>query len=223
MLDSLTLDQMRTFVFPLLPGRVQGLLRRQRQSLTQHDWLGSDLMREKGNKLGPLAVASAGVGLPQPTDIASLCRTLTYASNLQMLLHWEDRNSMAHSIEARVPFLDHPVVEFSLGLGNSHKVVGGDTKRVLRKAMRHVLPEKVRERRDKLGFATPEQAWFRGPLKEAIRQGVEETLAAYPEIFNVAGARAFTADMLEGRRPVDFTLWRIANLGMWGRRFNLTT
>ena len=53
--------------------------------------------------------------------IRTLCMTLTFASNLQMLLHWEDRNSMAHSIEARVPFLDHPLVEFTLALGNDRR------------------------------------------------------------------------------------------------------
>ena len=59
-----------------------------------------------------------------------------------MLLHWEDRNSMAHGIEARVPFLDHRLVEFTIGLGERHKIVGGDTKRVLRRAMERIFPRK---------------------------------------------------------------------------------
>ena len=215
-------DQLRTFVVPLLPPRVRSLLRRQRQTLTQHDWLGADLIREKGNPLGPLEVGSQSVGLAEPDDVASLCLTLTHSSNLQMLLHWEDRNSMAHSIEARVPFLDHPLVEFSLALGGDHKIVGGDTKRVLRRAMTGVLPESVRQRRDKLGFATPEQRWFRGPLRDMIIEGTEATLKRYPELFSAAGVRALRADMLEGRRTLDFTLWRIANLSLWGDRFAVT-
>ena len=149
--------------------------------------------------------------------------TLTFASSLQMLLHWEDRNSMAHSIEARVPFLDHPLVEMSLALGNDHKIVGGDTKRVLRRAMSGILPEAVRERRDKLGFATPEQTWFRGPLKGMIGDRIEATLARYPGLLNAKGVRSLAREMLGGQRPVDFTLWRIANLGIWGERFGVGT
>lgn len=215
------LSQLAMHVVPLLPAPLRALLRARRQSLIHHDWLGSDLIRAQGNARGALVAASDSVGLPQPTDLRSLCMTMTFASNLQMLLHWEDRNSMAHSIEARVPFLDHPLVEFSLALGNDHKIVGGDTKRVLRRAMTDILPEAVRERRDKLGFATPEQAWFRGPLRGLIHDGVEATLRRYPELFNAAGTRALRDDMLEGRRPVDFTLWRIVNLGMWGERFTV--
>jgi len=129
---------------------------------------------------------------------------------------------MAHSIEARVPFLDHPLVEFDLALGNDHKIVGGDTKRVLRKGMTGILPDVVKERRDKLGFATPEEIWFRGPLRPQIEKGIESTLERYPGLMNATGVRALAKDMLDGNRPLDFTLWRIVNLGIWGERFGVT-
>jgi asparagine synthase (glutamine-hydrolysing) len=129
---------------------------------------------------------------------------------------------MAHSIEARVPFLDHRLVEFTLGLGNGHKIVRSDTKRVLRRAMSRVLPEAIRERRDKLGFSTPEQVWFRGPLRGSMEDGVEATLRRFPDLLNGAGVRRLSAEMLGGTRPVDFTLWRIVNLGIWGERFGVT-
>lgn len=147
---------------------------------------------------------------------------MTQSSNLTMLLHWEDRNSMAHSIEARVPFLDHRLVELSIALGEHHKMVGGDTKRVLRRAMAGILPESVRRRRDKLGFATPEEIWFRGPLREAVLGGIEQTLAWFPGLLNAAGVRGHAADMLDGRRSLDFSLWRIVNLGIWGRLFGVS-
>ena len=183
--------------------------------------MGSEALRPLQGEPSAHDTACRFNGLPPARDIASLCVVLTCASNLQMLLHWEDRNSMAHSIEARVPFVDHRVVEFSLMLGNEHKIVGGDTKRVLRRAMDGILPNAVRNRRDKLGFATPEEVWFRGPLKGAIRDGVEATLKRYPGLLNLQGTRALVDDMLEGRRPVDFTLWRIATLGIWGERFGV--
>jgi asparagine synthase (glutamine-hydrolysing) len=198
------------------------LLRSQHRALTQHDWLGTDIIRSKGNPKGALQLASDELGLPTVADIRTLCMTLTYGSNLAMLLHWEDRNSMAHSIEARVPFLDHPLVEFNLALGSDHKIVGGDTKRVLRKGMSHVLPEVVRERRDKLGFATPEQIWFRGPLRGLVEDGIEKTLSRFPGLMNADGVRALAREMLDGDRPLDFTLWRIINLGIWGERVGVT-
>jgi asparagine synthase (glutamine-hydrolysing) len=185
------------------------------------DWLTGPAIREQGNPKGAFSLATELLDLPPVEDLSSLCLTLTYASNLQMLLHWEDRNSMAHSIEARVPFLDHPLVEFNLALGNDHKIVGGDTKRILRRAMRGVLPPRVRQRRDKLGFSTPEQTWFRGPLKGLILDGTEASLRRFPQLFDASQTRALVADMLEGRRPVDFTLWRIVNMGVWGERFGV--
>jgi asparagine synthase (glutamine-hydrolysing) len=215
-------DQINRSIVPLLPEAIAAPLRRRHLALTQENWLGTDLIRSKGNPDGPMAVATRTLGLEPPTDLKSLCVAMTFASNLQMLLHWEDRNSMAHSIEARVPFLDHPLVEFSLALGNEHKIVRGDTKRVLRRAMAGVLPEIVRERRDKLGFQTPEDIWFRGPLRGLIHDGVEATLSRYPDLFNAAGARALRDGMLEGRRPVQASLWRIVNLGLWGEMFSVS-
>lgn len=212
-------EQLRMQLVPLVPPSLASVLRRKRQTLTQHDWLGSEALNTHGNPDGAMAVATRRLGLAHPHDLDSLCRAMTFASNLQMLLHWEDRNSMAHSVEARVPFLDHPLVEFSLSLGNEHKIVGGDTKRVLRRAMADVLPQSVLERRDKLGFATPEQDWFRGPLRGLIHDGVEATLKRYPDLMNAVGVRRLRDDMLTGNRPVDFTLWRIVNLGIWGERF----
>ncbi|MBZ6076286.1 asparagine synthase (glutamine-hydrolyzing) [Microvirga puerhi] len=215
-------DQVSRYVVPLIPPKMRSFLIRQRQSLVYHDWTNSEVFQALGPARSVIDVASEANGLPAITDIASFCLVLTMSSNLPMLLHWEDRNSMAHSIEARVPFLDHRLVEFNLALGNSHKILHGDTKRVLRSAMKGILPEPVRNRRDKLGFATPEQEWFRGPLKGLIKDGVEATLSRYPGLLDAAGTRALAADMLEGRRNVDFTLWRIVNLGLWGDRFNVS-
>ena len=211
-------EQARTFLSPLLPAQLRWWLQRERRVLLEHNWLDSEALRPYLGR-SPFETARESIGRPAITGIGELCVVLTQASNLAMLLHWEDRNSMAHGIEARVPFLDHRLVEFTIGLGDRHKIVGGDTKRVLRRAMNGILPEKIRQRRDKLGFTTPEETWFRGPLREAVRAGVEQTLERYPGLLNRRGARAHVADMIEGRRPVDFSLWRIINLGIWGRVF----
>jgi asparagine synthase (glutamine-hydrolysing) len=86
------------------------------------------------------------------------------------LLRYADRNSMAFSREVRLPFLDHRLVEFMFGIPTDQIVRGGVSKAILRDAIRGVVPEVVRERRDKIGFATPEQSWMRsGPMRTWVR------------------------------------------------------
>jgi asparagine synthase (glutamine-hydrolysing) len=209
-----------TILLPLLPNGLMRRLRRQRQALLHHDWLDGELLRPHLRQTAR-DTARHSLGVPPVAGLGDLCRLMTQSSNLAMLLHWEDRNSMAHGIEARVPFLDHRLVELSIGLGDDHKMVGGDTKRVLRRAMTGILPEPVRNRRDKLGFATPEESWLRGPLREAVLGGIEQTLSVFPGLFNGRGVRAHAAAMLDGKRGVDFSLWRIVNFGIWGRLFGV--
>lgn len=76
-------------------------------------------------------------------------------SNLSTLLHFEDRNSMAHSIEARVPFLDYRLVEYCINIPSEQKISKGFTKTILRDAMRDYIPKEIFMRRDKIGFSTP--------------------------------------------------------------------
>ncbi len=163
--------------------------------------------------------AMTDAGLPETTDLGTLCYSLIQAGNVRMLLHWEDRSSMAHGVEARVPFLDHPLVEFAIGLGGAHKLVDGWTKWILRDAMRGRLPEAVRQRKDKLGFATPEAAWLRGPLRKPIEEAIENTMRRFPDQFSKANTRALLSSMLDGRQPLDFTPWRIACFGIWAEVF----
>lgn len=189
----------------------------------QPDWMGTALLRAHGPREGSvLEEARAMWGLPPVRSLGDYCLALTRATNLPMLLRYEDRNSMAHSIEARVPFLDHRLVEFALRLGDRWKIVGGDTKSVLRRAMDGILPDLVRDRRDKLGFATPEEAWFRGPLRNEVEASVERTLRLFPDLLAREATRAFARQMLDGERPFDFSLWRIAVLGIWGKAYGMT-
>jgi asparagine synthase (glutamine-hydrolysing) len=214
-------QQLSRYMLPFLPKNIVAHLYQRHHGHTQFNWMVADPSEKPCRRTGPLS-GSPAAGLPPVTDLNTLCQTLIFGGHLQMLLHWEDRNSMAHSLEARVPFLDHPLVEFNLALGNDHKIVRSETKHVLRKAMTGILPEIVQQRRDKLSFDTPEQTWFQGPLRGALTEGIESTLSRYPDLLNADGVRAMTGEMLEGQRPVDFTLWRIVNLGLWGARFGVT-
>jgi asparagine synthase (glutamine-hydrolysing) len=128
---------------------------------------------------------------------------------------------MAHSIEARLPFLDHRLVEFTIGLWDQHKIVGGDTKHVLRRAMDGYLPEPVRLRRDKIGFATPERSWFRGPLRPLIESGVRDTLEMFPDLFDEARVLAGLQAFMERGKPSAVNHWMLVNFGIWGKVFQM--
>ncbi|MBP5475182.1 MAG: asparagine synthase (glutamine-hydrolyzing), partial [Methanomicrobium sp.] len=91
-------------------------------------------------------------------------------SNLQALLHYEDRNSMAFSIESRVPFLDYRFAEYTASLPLNQKIRCGVTKYVLRNAIRGIVPEKIRTRMDKMGFVTPEEVWMGDNLYEFVAE-----------------------------------------------------
>src|ERR671938_64936 len=105
-------------------------------------------------------------GSPFPDRLRRHQQLILTRRGLPELLRYEDRNSMAHAIEARVPFLDYRIVELCFSLPASELVSGGRTKSVLRRALGDLLPPLVRERRDKLGFVTPQRAWLRGSLGE---------------------------------------------------------
>ena len=142
------------------------------------------------------------------------------ATSLPMLLHWEDRNSMAHSVEARVPFLDYRLVEFVLGLPDVYKLEGGVTKRVLREAMRGVLPEKVRTRMDKIGFATAEEDWLRTQQPGAFRSAMREAVDAGGGVLR-REALDLLEQVIDGRRAFSFLPWRLISFGAWMRRFDV--
>jgi asparagine synthase (glutamine-hydrolysing) len=81
---------------------------------------------------------------------------------LPHLLRYEDRNSMRHSIETRLPFLDYRFVEFAVSINPNHKIHKGWTKYILRKAVENILPESITWRKDKKGFEAPEKTWVGG-------------------------------------------------------------
>jgi asparagine synthase (glutamine-hydrolysing) len=149
---------------------------------------------------------------------ASVLRRFFFESNLPALLRYEDRNSMAFSVESRVPFLDHRLVEFAFALPSHIKFRGGYAKRVLRDAMDGMLPEPVRMRARKMGFATPELHWQTTVLKPLIRDAVNsDTLA---DFINRDGACA-TLGRIEETRRLDFLPWRWLNLYMWRKQFKV--
>ncbi|MGC2831567.1 MAG: asparagine synthase (glutamine-hydrolyzing), partial [Candidatus Acidiferrum sp.] len=118
--------------------------------------------------------ASSKVNLGPGVDLRRRQKEdLTYFS-IPALLHYEDRNSMAHSIEARVPMLDYELATFAVNCRPSLKLRDGWTKWILRQAMKGSLPEEVRLRKSKLGFATPQKEWLRQDARGTLRFLIHE-------------------------------------------------
>ncbi|MCC6532431.1 MAG: asparagine synthase (glutamine-hydrolyzing) [Burkholderiales bacterium] len=171
-------------------------------------------------RLGALDREPCGDTRGDATTVAGLSRRLLLDTGLPMLLHSEDRNSMAHSVESRVPFLDYRLVEQVLGMPDSSKLSDGITKRVLRAAMAGILPEVVRIRPDKLGFATAEEHWLRTSEREVFRAAVARCVERADGIVRPAALAEFDA-ITAGRRPFSFGVWRLVNFGVWLDRFRV--
>jgi asparagine synthase (glutamine-hydrolysing) len=175
-----------------------------------------DFSRLAARPLDPFFVA----GGAKCVSVRALSHAQLTHTNVQMLLHWEDRNSMAHSVEARVPFLDYRLVEFALGLPDEFKIRDGVTKLVLRESMRSFLPERIRNRMDKLGFVTPEEVWLREQNPGGFRRALLEAVDASAGILN-SKAFSFLEDVIDGRRPFNFAIWRWISFGKWMKVFDV--
>ncbi len=135
----------------------------------------SQILELEYNMKFPLLIpeisAKRAVSLPdyQTDRVREFSSNLLFDTTLPSLLHFEDRNSMWFSIESRVPFLDHRLVEFAYSLPIEDKIRDTWTKQILRSSMKGILPEGIRLRTDKKGFVTPgEKKWLAGSLKHLL-------------------------------------------------------
>ncbi|WP_207000516.1 asparagine synthase (glutamine-hydrolyzing) [Trinickia mobilis] len=197
----------------ILPRSVRDLARRTSGAIHNvPSWLSMD-------RLGAVPGNPFGDGRAHESVRAMSIEQLV-RSNLPMLLHWEDRNSMAHGVEARLPFLDYRFVEFALGLPDEYKLSRGVTKRVMREAMQGILPESVRMRMDKMGFVTPEEVWLREQAPDQFRRAMETAIDVSGGIITSA-ARSLLESMIAGQTPFSFTAWRLVSFGDWLQRFDV--
>ena len=201
----------------VLPEIVRDMLRRKAgKTNASPEWL--DVKRLGCVPQNPfLALGAAGADNIRELSIAQLT-----TSNLQMLLHWEDRDSMAHSIESRVPFLDYRLVEFVVGLPDEFKLANGITKRVLRSSMSGILPDAIRDRMDKLGFVTPEEVWVRERATHLFRSKLEFAITRSKGIIKHDALKVFD-EIVDGGRPFNYMTWRLISFGEWLERFGVAT
>ncbi|MDD5171252.1 MAG: asparagine synthase (glutamine-hydrolyzing) [Syntrophales bacterium] len=153
-------------------------------------------------------------------SIQSVSHSQLAATSIPILLHWEDRDSMAHSIESRVPFLDYRLVEFLLSLPDEYKLSDGITKRVLRKGLSGVLPDKIRDRMDKLGFLTPEEVWLKEQVPDMFRSRLEKAVGISQGILSSRVIDELDA-MIAGRTSFSPHVWRMISFGEWMEVFSV--
>ena len=139
---------------------------------------------------------------------------------LEHLLKWGDRNSMAHSIESRAPFLDKDLVEYSLALADNEKIQNGYTKCILRNVMKGIMPEKVRLRVDKMGFSVPQDEWFRtDKFQELIIEVLESESFAKRGLILPEKAKQLYKKHLKGEINISKDIWKWLNLELWFREY----
>lgn len=137
---------------------------------------------------------------------------LMFTTSLPSLLHFEDRNSMAFSIESRVPFLDHRLVELAFSLSDDFKIKNGITKNILRESMDGILPNPIKNRMDKKGFVTPgEVKWLRGPLHFLMNDIIYSNL----NMLDTKLCKKLIDEYVKGDNSNAKIVWRIVTLNHW--------
>ena len=173
--------------------------------------------REKFENSDPYVRQNAWLDKCDADDVLDKLLYADTKTYLHELLMKQDQMSMAASIESRVPFLDHKLVEFSARMPREMKLRGGTTKWILREAMKGILPNEILER-PKMGFPVPVGNWFRGPFKHIVDEFVLGTRAMERGIFDPAFVRSLVAKHNAGENH-DERIWSLVNFEMWQRRF----
>jgi asparagine synthase (glutamine-hydrolysing) len=135
------------------------------------------------------------------------------------LLMKQDQMSMSASIESRVPFLDHQLVEFAATLPPDRKLAGFSTKRILRDAVADVVPESVRTR-SKMGFPVPFGQWLRtGGWSEVVREVLMDRRTRERDLIRPEAAEALVKAAGDGAPGAADAVWSLLNLELWHRTF----
>jgi asparagine synthase (glutamine-hydrolysing) len=165
------------------------------------------------NMLDPWFARANGSGI---VDAALLTDIMTYLPN--DLLVKVDIASMAVSLEARSPFLDHHVMEFAASLPEKFKLHGLTTKYLLKRMMKKLLPAENLDRR-KMGFGVPIGHWFRGKLQPFLRETLLAETALKRGLFRPEAVKQLVELHTRGERDYSNQLWTLLMLELWFQRF----
>ncbi|MFQ5430421.1 MAG: asparagine synthase (glutamine-hydrolyzing) [Phycisphaerae bacterium] len=209
-------------VAALLPEATRNRLRRSR-SLAERPWLVRDLASVEPapdfHQCLDLRPPDPDADLRHESALARRLRAVLSAESLPSLLRFEDRNSMAFSIEARVPFLSRSFVDLALRLPPETRIRTGRLKWVLREAMRGRVPDVILDRRDKIGFAAPTTAWMRGGLDDWWRERLTSKSFLDRGCFEPKGILGLIRRFDAGDGSMTGEVWRLAIVEQWARQF----
>jgi asparagine synthase (glutamine-hydrolysing) len=141
-------------------------------------------------------------------------------SSVPMQLHWCDRDSMAHSVESRAPFLDVNLVEFIISNPSKYKINNGISKFVLRESLQSLLPKNIYKRIGKIGFATPEEEWLTHDSKTFFLQLLDEAEVLTKGILTI-DAFIIARQIINKELPYNGFAWRIICFANWLKVFNV--
>jgi asparagine synthase (glutamine-hydrolysing) len=199
----------------LTPDWLQGPARRFLDEDLMPRWFNADWFAERG------IVARPARSVQGRDKLRGLLERMLTEGSLPMLLRYEDRNSMAHSLESRVPFLTRELAEFVLALPEHYLVSNdGTTKAIFRQAMRGIVPDEILDRRDKIGFATPEQQWLKR-LAPWVERVLSSATSRSLGVFDQEGLLAQWRTVAEGRARFSGRIWRALNFVTWAQRFDV--
>ncbi|EKV25913.1 Asparagine synthetase [Caenispirillum salinarum AK4] len=173
-----------------------------------------------GRTLVPQARGAVGLGydgalsdvLPDFVERMQVHDAVTYLPD--DIMTKVDRTTMAVSLEAREPLLDHRLVEFAWTLPRHFKIRGGDGKWLLRQALYRYVPRDMVER-PKMGFSIPLESWLRGPLREWAEALLDPAALSAEDLFDPAAVRSLWDDHQNGRRNHSTVLWNVLMLQAW--------
>lgn len=132
----------------------------------------------------------------------------------ELLLMRVDKMTMATSVEARVPFLDHKLVEFAMTIPQEMKYKNGETKHILKRALAGVVPDRVLQRKKK-GFAAPVKEWMLDRLGGFLEDAVMNSPLRRRGLFDYDFVTEILRDHYSGRVNYAFFLWSLLNLSLW--------
>lgn len=193
----------------LLPNRLKVLARRFAGNGIAPSYLNMSWFHEHDVKPVMASLCDVGSKLKQ-AQLYSISE-----HGLPRLLRYEDRNSMAFSIESRVPFLTPEITSFVMSLPEEFLIdSSGTSKAIFRSAMRGIVPDGVLDRRDKIGFATPERQWLRNDL-DVWSQSILKQAHSIPFLDLTSGREPY------GEKVKQSSLWKVINLIVWSKLFEV--
>jgi asparagine synthase (glutamine-hydrolysing) len=134
-------------------------------------------------------------------------------------LLWADKTGMKFSLETRFPFLDHNLVEKTLSIPTNNYIKNGYTKVIMRNALKGILPEKIRMRKDKVGFSTPESDWFKKrELQSVLSDVIDSKSFNEREYFDVKYCKK-ELESLQKYNKYNLEFWKLIHLELWFRKF----